>query len=58
MIAFKQINIENDSYYFFNYMVNIKSIDPNLLSTDKISFKSIDAVIYKIKYVTLKVLTM
>ena len=35
-------------------MINIKYFDPNLLSTDKISFKSMDAVIYNIKYITLK----
>ena len=54
MITFKQINIENRPYYFFNGMINIKNFDPNLLSIDKISFKSIDAVIYNIKYITLK----
>ena len=54
MITFKQINIENRSYYFFNDMINIKTFDPSLLSIDKISFKSVDAVIYNIKYITLK----
>ena len=54
MITFKQINIENRSYYFFNDMINIKNFDSNLLSIDKISFKSIDAVIHNIRYITLK----
>ena len=35
-------------------MINIRHFDPNLLSLDKISFKSIDAVIYNIKYITLR----
>ena len=54
MITFKQINIENRSYYFSDDMINIKNFDSNLLNIDKISFKSIDAVIYNIKYITLK----
>ena len=35
-------------------MINIKNFDSNLLSEDKISFKCTDAVIYKIKYITMK----
>ena len=35
-------------------MTNIKNFDSNLLSIDKISFKNTDAVIYNIKYVTMK----
>ena len=35
-------------------MINIKNVDPNLLSVDKVSFKSTDAVIYNIKYITMK----
>ena len=35
-------------------MINIKDFDPNLLSIDKISFKSTDPVIYSIKYITMK----
>ena len=30
------------------------NFDPNLINIDKISFKSIDAVTYHIKYITLK----
>ena len=37
-------------------MINMKTFDPNLLSIDKISFKIIDAIIYNIKYITLKCL--
>ena len=54
MIIFRKINIKNGSYYFFNDMINIKHFDPNLLSIDKTSFKSIDAVTYHIKYITMK----
>ena len=35
-------------------MINIKNFDPNLLSMDKASFKSTDAVTYRIKYITIK----
>ena len=53
-MTFKQINIENRPYYFFNDIINIKNFNPNMLSIDKISFKSIDSVIYNIKYITMK----
>ena len=35
-------------------MINIKRFDTNLLSIDKISFKSIDVAIYNIKCITIK----
>ena len=54
MITFKQINIKNRPYYFFNDRINIKKLDPNLFSVGKISFKSIDVVAYHIKYITMK----
>ena len=54
MIIFRQINTKYRPYYFFNDMINIKHFDPGLLDIDKISFKSTDAVIYKIRYVTMK----
>ena len=31
----KQINIKNQTYYFFNDMINIKNFDSNLLKIDK-----------------------
>ena len=31
----KQINIKNQTYYFFNDMINIKDFDSNLLKIDK-----------------------
>ena len=36
MITFKQTNLEKRSYFFFNDTINIKNIDPNLLSIDNI----------------------
>ena len=53
MITFRQINIENCPYYIFNDLINIKNFDLNLVSIDKISFKSTDAVIYNIN-ITMK----
>ena len=35
-------------------MINIKNFDQHLLRIDKILFKSTDAVIYNIKYITMK----
>ena len=48
----KEINIKNQTYYFFDDMINIKDFDPNLLKIDKKSYKNID--IYYIGYITLK----
>ena len=39
-------------------MINIKKFNPNFLSVDKTSFKSIDAVTYHIKYITMQSLIM
>ena len=44
----KEINIKNRMYYFFDDMINIKDLHPNLLKLDK----NID--IYYIGYITLK----
>ena len=32
MGGIKQINIINRTYYFFNYMTNVKSFDPKILN--------------------------
>ena len=37
-------------------MINIKNFDPNLLETDKKSYKNID--IYYIGYITIKILVI
>ena len=38
----KQIEIKNQTYYFYNGITNIDESDPNLLKTDKKSYKDID----------------
>ena len=48
----KEINIKNQTYYFFNDMINIKDFDPNLLKIDKKFYKNID--IYYIGCITVK----
>ena len=35
-------------------MINIKSVDPNLLSIDKIPYRNIDVVVYIIKYIIME----
>ena len=46
----KQIDIKNQTYYFFNDIVNIKDFDSSLLKIDKKSYKNIG--IYYIGYIT------
>ena len=48
----KQTNIKNFTYYFFNYMINIKDFDSSLLKIDKKSHKNIG--IYNIGCITIK----
>ena len=48
----KQINIKNQTYYFYNDITDIKTFDLNMLKLDKKTFKNLD--IYKIGYVTKK----
>ena len=48
----KQINIKNQTNYFYNDIVNIKNFEPNLLKIDKKSYKNIG--IYNIGYITIK----
>ena len=48
----KELNIKNQTYYFFNDMINIKTFHSNLLKIDKKSHKDID--IYYIGYITIK----
>ena len=48
----KQINIKNQTYYFYNYMINLKDFEPNLLKIDKKHYKGIN--IYYIGYITIK----
>ena len=48
----KQIDIKNQTYCFYNDMINIKRFDSNLLKIDKKSYKDIG--IYNIGYITIK----
>ena len=48
----KDVNIKNETYYFFNYIINIENFDPNNIKTDEKSYKNI--LIYYIGYVTIK----
>ena len=48
----EEINIKNQTYYFFNGMINIKDFDSNLLKIDKNSYKNID--IHYLGYITVK----
>ena len=48
----KQINIKNQTYYFFNDMINIKDFDLSLLKIDKKSYKHIG--IYNIWYIIIE----
>ena len=50
MITFEKVNL-NHAYNFFN---DIKNIDPYLLSIDQKCIKNKNAVIYKIKYITMQ----
>ena len=38
----KQIDIKNQTYYFYNDMVNLKNFESNLLKIDKEHYKGID----------------
>ena len=44
----KQTNIKNQTYYFYNDMINIKNFNSGLLKLHKKSYKNID--IYYIGY--------
>ena len=48
----KQINIKNQTYYFYNDKINLKHFDSNLLKTDQKHYKGIN--IYYIGYIKIK----
>ena len=48
-MSVKDINIKNQTYYFFNDIINIKDFDP---ANKKNSYKNI--IFYYIGYVTIK----
>ena len=47
-----EINIKNQSYYFFDDMIDIRNFHSNLLEIDKKLYKDVD--IYYISYITIK----
>ena len=49
---FKNIDIKNHKYYFFEDIINIKKFDPNKIKIDEKSYKNI--LIYYIGYVTIE----
>ena len=51
-MSVKDINIKNQTYYFFNDIIRIENIDPNNIKTDEKSYKNI--LIYYIGYMTIK----
>ena len=51
MGKFKQINIKNRTYYFYNDQINLKDFDGKLLKIDKKDYNKID--IYYIGYMTI-----
>ena len=48
----KQINIKDQTYYFYNYIISIKYFDARLLKIDNKTYKNIS--IYNIGYITKK----
>ena len=48
----KQIEIKNQTYYFYNDKINLKNFDSNLLQIDKKHYKGIN--IYYTGYITIK----
>ena len=51
----KKLNIKNQTYFYFNDMIDIKNFHSNLLKIDKTSHRDFD--IYYIGYVTIKKLS-
>ena len=52
MGTIKQINIKNQTYYFYNDTIDLESFKSNLLKIDKKSYKDIG--IYNIRHITVK----
>ena len=48
----KDINIKNRTYYFFNGIIDIETLDTNNIKIDEKSYKNI--LIYYIGYVTVQ----
>ena len=54
MGTLKQINIKNQTYYFYNDLIEYENFDSRLLKIDKKSDKDIG--IYNIGYITIKII--
>ena len=52
MGSIKEINIKNQTYYFYNDIIDIKTFDSNNLKLDTKTYKDLD--IYNIGYATIK----
>ena len=52
MGSIKEINIKNQTYYFYNVIINFETFDSNMLKLDKKTYNNLD--IYNIGYVTIK----
>ena len=52
MWTIKQVNIKNETYYFHNDIIAIKTFDSNMLKLEKKSYKNLD--ICNIGYVAIK----
>ena len=52
MEKINQLNIKNNTYYFYDDMIDIKNFQSNLLKIDKKPYKDFD--IYYIGYITIK----
>ena len=50
----KQINIKNQTYYFYNDIIDIETFDSNMSKLDKKSYKNLG--IYNIGYVKIKII--
>ena len=48
----KELNIKNQSYYYFDDMIDIRNFHSNLLKINKKPYKNFD--IYYIGYITIK----
>ena len=47
----KQINIKNQTYYFYNDIIELENFDSDLLKIDKKSYRDIG--VYNIRYITI-----
>ena len=52
MGSIKEMNIKNQTYYFYNDIIDNETFDSNNLKVDKKTYKNLD--IYNIGYVTIK----